>query len=62
MKILFNKVYKFNMKEYFSWDYINNIYLKYISLDNKEMLCFATDDIEPLLYIVCDNIEYEEII
>ena len=49
-----------NNKESFSWDYINCVYLKYINLKNKEFICFATDEKDPYVYIVCDSIKYEE--
>ncbi len=61
MKIIFNGVEQCNNKEIFSWDYISDIFIKYIKIKNKEYICFANDEKEPLIYIVCDNIEYEEV-
>lgn len=60
IKIIFNNVNKCNIKEIFSWDYIYNIILKYIKIENKEFICFATNEKDPSIYIVCDNIEYED--
>ena len=61
MKIIFNGVEQCNNKEIFSWDYISDAFIKYIKIRNKEFICFASDENEPLVYIVCDNIEYEEL-
>lgn len=41
-------------------DYIDDAYIKCITIEKEEFLCFATDKEEPLLYIVCESIEYEE--
>lgn len=60
MKIVFNDIYQFKNKEIFSWDYINKAFIKYIKIENKEYICFATNKEEPLLFIVCKSMEYEE--
>lgn len=61
MKMIFNGVEQCNNKEIFSWDYISDVFIKYIKIQNKEFICFASDENDPLVYIVCDNIEYEEL-
>jgi len=61
MKMILNDVEQCNNKEMFSWDYIDEALIKYIKLDNKEFICFASDVKEPLIYIVCQSIEYEEL-
>lgn len=61
MKMIFNGVEQCNNKEIFSWDYISGAFIKYIKIKNKEFICFASDENEPLVYIVCDKIEYEEL-
>lgn len=61
MKMIFNGVEQCNNKEIFSWDYISTAFIKYIKIKNKEFICFASDEKEPLVYIICDNIEYEEL-
>lgn len=61
IKITFNEVKQCNNKEIFSWDYISNIFIKYIKIQDKEYICFASDEKDPLVYIICDNIEYEEL-
>lgn len=61
MRMILDNIKQCNNKEMFSWDYINKTFIKYIKLDNKDLICFASDEQEPLLYIVCESIEYEEI-
>lgn len=59
--LVLNSIKTFNIKDYFSGDYIDKVYMKFIKLDDKEYICFATEEKEPLIYIVCESIEYEEI-
>lgn len=61
MRMILSDVEQCNHKEIFSWDYINKASIKYIQLNNQEFTCFADDEQQPLIYIVCKNIEYEEI-
>ena len=61
LKMVFYGVEKCNNKELFSWDYIYNVYLKFIKIKNKEFICFADDEKKAQVYVVCENIEYEEI-
>ena len=61
MRMILNNIEQCNNKEMFSWDYINEIFIKYIKLSNNEFICFASDAQEPLIYIVCESMEYEEI-
>lgn len=61
MRMILNGVERYNTKEMFSWDFIYDAFIKYIKIDNKEFICFASNEQEPLIYVVCDSIEYEEI-
>lgn len=61
LKMVFYGVEECNNKELFSWDYIYNAYLKFIKIKNKEFICFADDEKKPQVYVVCENIEYEEL-
>ena len=61
MRMILDNVIQCNNKEMFAWDYINEAFIKYIKLNNKELICFASDEQEPLIYIVCESIKYEEI-
>lgn len=61
MRMILYDVEQCNIKEMFSWDYIERIFMKYIKLNNKEFICFASDEQKPAIYVVCENIEYEEI-
>ena len=60
MMIQFIGVKKFKCKEFFQWDYFNEVYLDYIKLENKELICFSNDKNDSFIYIVCDNIKYKE--
>lgn len=61
LKMNLNGVEQCNIKEMFSWNYINEVYIQYVKVKNQEFICFASDKEEPLVYILCDNIEYEEL-
>lgn len=61
MKILFNGVTQCNNKEIFSWDYIDEALIKYIKIESKEYICFASAEENPFVYIVCDSMKYEEL-
>ncbi len=61
IKMLFIGIEQCNNKEMFPWDYINVIFIKYIKIKNKEFICFADDENDPQVYIVCESIEYEEL-
>ncbi len=61
VKIVFNNVEKINIREIFSWDYIMEVYFKYITLNKKEYMCFADNDTNPKFYCVCESMEYDEI-
>lgn len=62
MRMLLNGVEKCHNKEIASWDYIDSAFIKYVKLNHKEFICFADDEEDPSIYVVCDHIEYEEII
>lgn len=61
MRMVLHNVERCNNKEMFMWDEIYKAYIKYIKLDNKDFIYFASDEKDPLIYIVCESIEYEEI-
>ena len=60
MKIVFNDIEKCTIKEFLPWDYINEVNIDYVIIDNKEYICFKTVEVEPLVNIVCSSIEYKE--
>lgn len=60
IKLVFNQVENVNIKERFSWDFITEAYLKFITINNKELLCFADNDTNPDFYCVSESLEYEE--
>lgn len=62
LKLVFKKIDECSIKEIESWDFILKAYLKYIEFkDLGERLCFASDEDNPLFYIICEEIEYEEV-
>ena len=61
IRMVFNEVEECNNKELFLWDYIDNAYMKYLEIRDKELICFASDENDPMVYIVCESIEYEEL-
>ena len=61
IKMVLINIKQFNIKEIFSYDYINEIFIKYIKLNNEELICFADDLVEPLIYVVCESILYEDL-
>lgn len=60
MKITFNGVKEYVDDNRFS-DYIDETIIKYIKMNNKEYIFFASDEMEPSFSVICDEIEYEEI-
>lgn len=61
VRIIFNEIEQCNNKAMFAWDYINNPFIDYVNIKNKEFICFADDQQNPLVYIVCESMEYEEL-
>lgn len=62
MKMIFKGIKQFENKMISSKNVIEKAYLKYIKMGNKFYVCFATDESNPLLYIISDSMEFEEII
>ena len=61
LRMIFNDVQQCDIKEMYSWDFIMNCYLNYINFEDDEYICFANDEKDPMIYIVCEDIDYEEI-
>lgn len=61
IKIIFEGVEKVKSKEICSYEYIDDVYFKFIMLNNKEYICFADYEENPTLYIVSENAKYKEI-
>ena len=58
IKLEFKGVKECNIKEVFDWEEINKIFLDYVRLEEMELICFATAEKDPNIYIVCDEIKY----
>ncbi len=61
IKLVFQNVQKYNNKEISTCDFINKIYIKYVTLEDKKLICFANEEKNPFIYIVCEKMEYEEL-
>ena len=61
LRMIFDDVQQCDIKEMYSWDFIMNCYLNYINFEDDEYICFANDEKDPMIYIVCEDIDYEEI-
>ncbi len=59
IKMEFLGIKECNIKEIFDWEEIGKIFLDYVRLEEMELLCFATADKSPNIYIVCDEIKYD---
>ncbi len=58
--VILDNIETYSIKEIFKWDYIDNIYIKYIKFNNNEFICLADNKDDPLIYIVCHSMKYEE--
>ena len=58
IKLDFSGIKECNIKEVFDWEEISEIFLDYVTLEEMEMICFATALQNPNIYIVCDEIKY----
>lgn len=61
IELVFVGIEEISIKETFSWDFINEVFFKYVDISNKKMLCFSTEKEEPRIYIICESVEYQEI-
>ena len=61
LKMIFYDIVQYNNREMSMNNIINKGFLKYIKFNDSEMLCYADSSLEPLFYVVCDRIEYEEL-
>lgn len=61
LKMIFYDILQYNNREMVIDNKINKAFLKYIKLNDREVLCFADSVDKPSFYVVCDIIEYEEI-
>lgn len=60
VRMVCHDVQQYNFKETYA-DYIDDAYLKFLKIKNKEYICFATDKENPLISVVSESIWYEEI-
>ncbi len=59
--LVFKHIHQFFYKELTAYDYIEDAYINDVKVDGEKFICFATDKDEPQIYIICKEIEYEDI-
>lgn len=59
LKMVFDKIDSCSIKGI--WTDISCAYVKYVTIRNKEFICFADDEKDPSFYVVSERAEYEEI-
>ncbi len=61
LRIVLNNIERRSDEEDYFSDYIDEVFISFIKLNNKEYICFASDKKEPSFYAVCESMEYEEL-
>jgi len=65
LKMTFKGINKFSENKPYMIEDIDFTYMDFYHQNEKQLICFSLNnedpDIEPYLYIVCENLEYEEI-
>lgn len=61
LKIVCDSIEKCSFRAIASWEYLDDVFVKYIVLNNKEYVCFASSEEEPFVYVLCDSMYYENI-
>ena len=59
-KLICEGIKECDIREYFSWEEIDKCYLDFVKFNNMDMICFATSNDNPSIYIVCDSIKYNK--
>lgn len=61
VKLVFNNVKELKLKELFSWDFVYEIILEKVKIENDDAYLFCDDKDSPALLIICETIQWEEI-
>lgn len=61
LKIIFNNVKQYKIKDLFSWDYIYCVEIKFVKLNDKVYISFKNDKENVFIDILCEKINIEEI-
>ncbi len=56
IKLSLKRIKECDIREYFSWEKIEECYLEFVEFNNQESYCFATSKDNPTIYVVCDEI------
>ena len=60
IKLVCEGIKECDIREYFSWEEIDKCFLEFVKFNNMDMICFATSNDNPSIYIVCDCIKYNK--
>ncbi len=55
IKLSLSNIKECDIREYYSWEKIEECYLEFVQFNNQDSICFATNKNNPSLYIVCDE-------
>jgi len=58
IKLVCTSIKECDIREYYSWEEIDKCYLDKVQFNNMDTYCFATNNDNPSIYIVCDEIKY----
>ena len=58
IKLVCKGIKECDIREYFSWEKMEECYLDIVKFNSMDMMCFATNKDNPAIYIVCDEIVY----
>lgn len=61
LRIVLNNIERRSDEEDYFSDYIDEVFISFIKLNNMEYICFASNKKEPSFYAVCESMEYEEL-
>ena len=56
VKLTLKRIKECDIREYFSWEIIEECYLEQVQFNNQDSYCFATSKTDPTIYVVCDEI------
>ena len=56
VKLTLKRIKECDIREYFSWEVIEECYLEQVQFNNQDSYCFATSKTDPTIYVVCDEI------
>lgn len=61
IKLIFSDINDLSIKHFDQFNYISEVYLKFINYKSEECICFADELNKPTIYVVSNKLSYEEI-